>query len=291
MFILVLFGGLEINRPPVWKMVREAVESLGSASRREIIDYIKGRYGDVNERTIQAHITLCAVNHPSRIHYPPNRRPRDCSELANRYDILFRRDDGKYELYDPNKHGRWLIEEKNGKFQVVGPSGIAEPKSRSHRPLGPIEPGFSDRMRIRNPLLRTALYSLMNALEFFLKGEERHRQAALIFMDQAVEYVLKAALYEHDRARFLESFLERLGYEDSIKEVEKIGITISREEKIELKRVHGARNYAQHRAVIPDSNWTREYMEWVYNFMKRFCQDNFNINIDNLIPQHMRNKI
>jgi len=267
------------------------VESLGSASRREIIGYIKSRYGDVNEGTIQSHITLCAVNHPSRIHFPPNRKPRDCSELTNRYDILFKRNDGKYELYDPNKHGRWLIGEKNGKLQIVGPSGIVGSESRSHRSLNLIESSHSDWMRIRNPLLRTALYSLMNALEFFLKGEERHRQGALIFMDQAVEYVLKAVLYEHDRARFLESFLERLGYEDAIKEVEKIGIIICREEKIELRRVHGARNYAQHRAVIPDSNWTREYMEWVYNFMKRFCQDNFNINIDNLIPPHMRIKI
>jgi len=270
-------------------MIREAVGSLGGcASRKEIVNYIKGKYGDVNERTIQSHITLCAVNHPSRIHFPPNKRPRDCSTLTNRYDILFRRDDGKYEFYDPNRHGVWLIGEKDGELQVIGPSGVLKRGKKPRKSPGLVRPVHPRWIGVFNPLFRTALYSLMNALEFFQQGEERHRQGALIFMDQAVEYALKAVLYELDRTRFLESHLERLGYEDAIMEVEKNGIIILREEKVELRKVHGTRNYAQHRAVIPDSNWTREYMRWVYNFMKRFCRDNFNVNIDDLIPPHMR---
>lgn len=72
-----------------------------------------------------------------------------------------------------------------------------------------------------NPLVRTATFSLMNALEFFQKGEERHRQGALILMDQAVEYVLKAKLYQVDHVKFMEAQLERLDFEQAIQEVEK----------------------------------------------------------------------
>ena len=78
---------------------------------------------------------------------------------------------------------------------------------------------------------------------------------------------------------------------DAIQEIEKKGIIILHEEKVELKKVHRARNYAQHRAVIPNSIWTREYMNWIYKFMKRFCQENFNVNIDDIIPSHMRNEL
>ena len=111
-------------------MIREAIEFLGCGSRREILEYIKRKYGDVNENTILAHITVCAVNHPSRIYYPQNRRPRDCSTLTYHYDFLFKRDDGRYELYDPNKHGRWLIGEVDGKIRVIGPEGPLEPRKK-----------------------------------------------------------------------------------------------------------------------------------------------------------------
>ena len=142
-----MLGVLEISRPPVWHMVKEAVESLGHASRREIVDYIKGKYGDVKESTIQAHITLCCVNHPSRIHYPQNKRPRDCSTLANRHDILFATGDGKFEIYDPEKHGRWLIVEKDGRPRVRGPLGILEPR----HPVV-IEPTRKHEVPIESPL-------------------------------------------------------------------------------------------------------------------------------------------
>jgi len=56
------------ERPPVWKMVKEAVESLcGRATHRDIINYIQSRYGPVNEGTIRCQITACTVNKPKRV--------------------------------------------------------------------------------------------------------------------------------------------------------------------------------------------------------------------------------
>jgi len=103
-------------------MIKEAVENLGGkATYSGIKDYIRNKYGEVNESTINCQIIVCTVNHPSRIHYPENKKPR----IANsRYDFLFstgykyRR--GEVELYDPEKHGTWEIrKDEYGKLMVA----------------------------------------------------------------------------------------------------------------------------------------------------------------------------
>ena len=146
-------------------MVREAVQSLGPASRRDIVNYIRSKYGDVKESTIQAHITLCTVNHPSRIHYPPNKRPRDCSTLTNHYDILFRID-GRFEIYDPKKHGRWLIIKKDGKLLISGPSGPMETKGRLERKVT----GKGLRTGFLSPEDLGNFYLLISSFERELRG-------------------------------------------------------------------------------------------------------------------------
>jgi hypothetical protein len=138
-----------------------------------------------------------------------------------------------------------------------------------------------------NPLMRTATFSLMNALEFFHRAEERHRQGAMILMDQATEYVLKAKLYQINDVKFMDKQLERLDFEHALQEVSKYAQLLD-EDIFRLRRVHRARNHAQHRAVIPDSSWTRVYMEWTYAFIRRFAFDNFGVDIDSLIPSDFR---
>ena len=60
-------------KPYVWQMIKEAVENLGGkATYSEIKDYIRNKYGEVNESTITCQIIVCTVNHPSRIHYLEN---------------------------------------------------------------------------------------------------------------------------------------------------------------------------------------------------------------------------
>jgi hypothetical protein len=104
------------NRPPVWQMVKKAVESLGGkASYSEIKNYIWEEYGhDVDEGTINCQIIRCTVNKPSRIHYLGSKKPAD-----SRYDFLFSTGPGKVELYDPKKHGMWAIKSnENGELIV-----------------------------------------------------------------------------------------------------------------------------------------------------------------------------
>jgi hypothetical protein len=95
------------QRPPVREMIREAIRAQGgSATNDEIRHYIRDRYGDVKESTIAAQTALCTVNAPSRVNFP-NVRPRLTND--SRYDILYRVDRGRVELYDPAKHGTWEI--------------------------------------------------------------------------------------------------------------------------------------------------------------------------------------
>jgi RecB family endonuclease NucS len=106
------------NKPYVWEMVKEAVQHLGNKTiYSEIKNYIKSKYGEVNESTITCQIIVCTVNHATRIHYPENKKPR----IANtKYDFLFTTGRGQVEVYDPNKHGIWEIKkDESGKLIVA----------------------------------------------------------------------------------------------------------------------------------------------------------------------------
>jgi hypothetical protein len=51
------------TKPYVWQMIKETVENLGGkATYSEIKDYIRNKYGEVNESTINCQIIVCTVN-------------------------------------------------------------------------------------------------------------------------------------------------------------------------------------------------------------------------------------
>lgn len=102
-------------------MIKEAIQSLGGrASHRDIIAYIKGKYGPVNENTIRCQITICTVNSPSRVHYPENNKPRKCN---SRYDFLYSTNRGEVTLFNPAEHGEWEIASIDGKLAAVQKGG------------------------------------------------------------------------------------------------------------------------------------------------------------------------
>ena len=101
----------ENNTPPVWQMVRAAVEALGGKTTNVAVrDWILEHYPGTNKSTIQCQIIFCTVNHDSRVHYPENHKTR---KADTRYDFLFRTGRGQLELYDPAKHGQWEIYERD----------------------------------------------------------------------------------------------------------------------------------------------------------------------------------
>lgn len=104
-------------KPPVWKIVKEAVEAMGGKTTNVAVrDWILERYAGTNLRTISCQIIKCTVNHSSRIHYAENQKPR---RSENEIDFLFRPADGQLEWYEPTRHGIWEIAEReDGSFLV-----------------------------------------------------------------------------------------------------------------------------------------------------------------------------
>jgi hypothetical protein len=135
---------------------------------------------------------------------------------------------------------------------------------------------------LSNPLLDSSILSLSNALEAFQKNGERHRQSALIQMDQAVEYILKAALFQEDSVQFMKNDWENMTYEKAFQRLEEDDVSIPKKEL--LKKAHSARNEAQHRGIVCNISWTRFHMKNIYDFMRDFTMENFGISIDEVIP-------
>lgn len=99
---------------PVWQMIKEAVEALGSEVRnKEIKNYINNKWKNVHQGTIEAQINAVTVNSPSRVNYSENYLPRFTDSNSN-YDFLYNVRRGVVTKYEPNKHDIWEIYKNEG---------------------------------------------------------------------------------------------------------------------------------------------------------------------------------
>lgn len=94
-------------RPPIWQLLRDAVEPLGrEATYAEIKKILWTQHPELNEATINCQLIICSVNAPSRVHYPENKKPR---MATSQYDFLYTTGRGRVVWYDPAKQGQWEI--------------------------------------------------------------------------------------------------------------------------------------------------------------------------------------
>ncbi len=97
--------------PTIWEMVKEAASSIGrEAAYSEIKQRVREVYGDINESSLTCAIIASSVNHPSRIHYQENKKPR---LSRGDHDFLFNTGRGRVAPYDPAVHGTWEIYDKS----------------------------------------------------------------------------------------------------------------------------------------------------------------------------------
>lgn len=109
------------KRPTVNQMVKQAVETLGGKTTNIAVrNWILKKYPGTNTSTIGCQVIANTVNHPSRIHYHPNLKPR---QADGPHDFLFRPATGEIVWYDPVRHGAWEIVEQEDGFLVVVESG------------------------------------------------------------------------------------------------------------------------------------------------------------------------
>lgn len=106
-------------------------------SYSEIKQFVWTKYPDVNSSTLTCQIIVCSVNHPSRIHYPENKKPRACT---TQYDFLYNTSRGRVTLYDPERHGLWEIAETTDSRLVVrlAQEGVDE-SGTQQTDVGPID--------------------------------------------------------------------------------------------------------------------------------------------------------
>lgn len=118
-----------LSQPPVRQMVMDAVQQLGGECTYPTIKAkIRSMYGnDVNDSSMMCSIIAGSVNHPSRVHYSENKKPRIAD---TQYDFLFNTGRGKVVWYAPEKHGVWEIARTTeGDLTVRRADGIGENSS------------------------------------------------------------------------------------------------------------------------------------------------------------------
>jgi len=119
-----------MSNPFVWQMIKAVCDKESrELTYTEIKEAILKDYPDTNETTITCQIIVCCVNHPSRIHYPENKKPRKC---ISQYDFLYYDRRGVVSPYDPQKHGNWEI--------VINESGKPEPRRIDEDVIPPAQP-------------------------------------------------------------------------------------------------------------------------------------------------------
>lgn len=105
------------DRPPVYEMLRQAIEELGSADTREITEWVARHYPGISPNTINTQVRVCCVNSPTRVHYTRNQRPR---LATNAIDVLYLVSRGVFTRYDPTRHGLWEIRRNSSGGLTVG---------------------------------------------------------------------------------------------------------------------------------------------------------------------------
>jgi len=128
----ILYNGnskYKIDKPYVWRMIKEAVNNLdGEIQYSEIRNFILNKWDDVNVKTINAQITVLSVNHYSRTHYPENQKPRLTNQNSV-YDFLYNLKRGVVEKYDKAKHNIWEIyRDRPNKYLIRVFKETLEPK-------------------------------------------------------------------------------------------------------------------------------------------------------------------
>lgn len=132
------------DTPPVWKMIRDAVHALGGKTTNTAVrDWILEHYPDTHRGTIGCQTIICTVNHPSRVHYQQNKKPRRANA---QYDFLMRTGRGCLELYSPQRHGAWeIVEKSNGALairQTSSPSTVVAALAKCQSSNGNSGAGF-----------------------------------------------------------------------------------------------------------------------------------------------------
>lgn len=139
-------------------------------------------------------------------------------------------------------------------------------------------------MPTRSPLLESCLETLVHGLEHYVRSDTgKDRKFAILHIDQAIELILKEKVRSLGLSIYKRDGKTTIGTKEAYDILERRRCVIA--EKANLEMIHDERNLIQHKYSNPDENATKFHIENVLAFFERFLYQEFNIRIEDAIPQ------
>ena len=135
-----------------------------------------------------------------------------------------------------------------------------------------------------SPLLRSALEVLEHSLWHFFRSETTtDMKFAIMHLDQSVELLLKEKIRKSGKSIY-KNPKETINTIKSYEILEQeLSVTIPEKNNLEL--LHEERNNIQHKYSNPTAEDASFYFEHCFPFVKRFCQDELGVDIEQHLPK------
>ncbi|SKA98527.1 hypothetical protein SAMN02745166_02783 [Prosthecobacter debontii] len=137
-------------------------------------------------------------------------------------------------------------------------------------------------MAKESPLFQSSLELFAHAIEHFNGGAELDRKLAILHLANSVELIFKDLLLDLDVSIF-KGAKETISIHGAIKELKDKNVPLPYLNKVEL--LIDERNALQHRYGSPNELTTIFYMESTYEFMKSLLQAQYDLDLDEVLPQ------
>lgn len=111
-----------LNMGALYWRVLDAIKELGPSSAEQVHAWLEKHHPAAAKTRANDRLCLLTVNDANRRHHNHSRREFR-SDQDHPQDVLFRREDGIYELYDIQRHGVWDLQ-PNGKSYVAVKVGL-----------------------------------------------------------------------------------------------------------------------------------------------------------------------
>jgi uncharacterized protein YutE (UPF0331/DUF86 family) len=132
-----------------------------------------------------------------------------------------------------------------------------------------------------SPMLRHALESFEHGICHYLDGTDLGRKLALLHVDHAVELIIKEKLVRMGKSIF-KSDGKTLNVHEAFTSLDR---EVSLPERPRLEDLHDLRNTVQHKGLSLDEFTTGFYVTEAYNFVKRFLNDELDIELKTYLPR------
>ena len=126
-----------------------------------------------------------------------------------------------------------------------------------------------------------AVESYQHGIEHYFEGSPKSRKFSLLHIDHSIELFLKEKMVDLGKSIY-KSDGKTVSIHEAFSSLKK---SISIPEQPRLEELHDLRNVIQHKGVLPDQPTMDFYAKLSYKFVKRFCNDEFGMAINTILPQ------